>query len=75
MHRVLTKPSVVEKVWNKINSVILTLCVICTFLLIPISLGFIVYHSLIQYNVEKVILFLIVLCVMIWANLKMRGGS
>ena len=71
----MRKESLFVRVWNKFNSVILTLCIICTFLFIPISLGFIVYHSLIQYCVEKVILFLIVLCVMIWANLKMRGGS
>lgn len=63
------------RVWNAFNGVILTLCTVCTFLLVPVSLGFIVYYSLIQYCVEKAILFLIVLCVMIWANLKMRGGS
>lgn len=74
MRRSVPRPYLLERLWNKVVNFVLNLCLICTFLLIPVSLGFIVYHAFIQYSVEKVILFLIVLCVMIWSNIKMKGA-
>ena len=58
--------------WVSLLDLIWNICVLVTFLLIPIELGLIVYYQLVSYSFLRLITAILVLVVMIIVNLKLQ---
>lgn len=63
--------SKILKVWNKFLNIVNGLCILATFLMIPFSLGGIVYYSFVCYDFFRVLMFLSILYVMAVINKKL----
>ena len=63
------------KVWlpNLINTVIMRLVVAVTFIMIPVSLGFTIYYSLISFDLYKSLVGCSMLFAMPYVNTKVQG--
>ena len=63
------------KVWltNLINTVIMRLVVAVTFIMIPVSLGFTIYYSLISFDLYKSLVGCAMLFAMPYVNTKVQG--
>ena len=63
------------KVWlpNLINTVIMRLVVAVTFIMIPVSIGFTIYYSLISFNLYKSLVGCAMLFAMPYVNTKVQG--
>ena len=63
------------KVWlpNLINTVIMRLVVAVTFIMIPVSLGFTIYYSLISFDLYKSLVGCAILFAMPYVNTKVQG--
>ena len=63
------------KLWlpNLINTVIMRLVVAVTFIMIPVSLGFTIYYSLISFDLYKSLVGCAMLFAMPYVNTKVQG--
>ena len=63
------------KVWlpNLINTVIMRLVVAVTFIMIPVSLWFTIYYSLISFDLYKSLVGCAMLFAMPYVNTKVQG--
>ena len=63
------------KLWlpNLINTVIMRLVVAVTFIMIPVALGFTIYHSLISFDLYKSFVGCAMLFAMPYVNTKVQG--
>ena len=65
------------KVWlpNLINTVIIRLVLAVTFIMIPVSLGFTIYYSLISFNLYKSLVGCAMLFAMPYVNTRVQGAK
>ena len=65
------------KVWlpNLINTVIMRLVVAVTFIMIPVSLGFTMYYSLISFDLYKSLVGCAMLFAMPYVNTRVQGAK
>ena len=61
----------IKMMWNKLLDIIRGLCVLATFLLIPVCIGAVVYYTFVCYDFLRVLMFLAVLYVVIDTNKKL----
>ena len=63
------------KVWlpNLINTLIIRLVLAVTFIMIPVSLGFTIYYSLISFDLYKSLVGCAMLFAMPYVNTKVQG--
>lgn len=62
---------VLKKAYLKVCSVIKVLCLVVTFFLIPLSLGFLIYNVFFSFDPVKVIVFCVLMWVCIDSNSKL----
>lgn len=58
----------IKQMWNKLLDIIRGLCVLATFLLIPVCIGAVVYYTFVCYDLFKSLLVLAVLLVAVHVN-------
>ena len=61
----------VSSLYNTLCNFIKWCCLTATLLLIPISIGGIVYYAFVCYNLVRVLMFCIILWVMLDSNIKL----
>lgn len=61
----------IKIMWSKLLDVIRGLCVLATFLMIPMCIGAVVYYAFVCYDFKRVLMFLAVLYVVIDTNKKL----
>ena len=58
--------------WVSLLDLIWNMCILATFIFIPVEIGFIVYYQFVCYSFLKLITSILVLVVMIRVNLKLQ---
>lgn len=64
-----------EKAWNAFVELVYRACLLCTFFLMPVTLGYVIYYTFINVTVDRAIMCSVLLFILVETNIRMKGGA